>query len=150
MKVDASLAEVNLAAIAMTADSAITGWSSFSGKKYLIPYQRGSRIVEMNLPGYVPRKKIIDVSDERQGLRMLVRGRVHVFIVVENILQSILREEEFRNGPIRRIGVVERFWIYPCIHRKHSSLAVQLAKILRNMRADGTVENLFFAIDYSL
>lgn len=85
---------------------------------------------------------MIDVTDERLGLGMLVNGRVRVFMVVENVLRSILQEEEFRNESVREIGVVDRFWIHPYMHRKHKFFSVQLAKILKGMKEEGIIKNL--------
>lgn len=44
VKVDVPIAAVNLAAFAMTAESPVSEWSSFSGRNYLVAYPRGSKL----------------------------------------------------------------------------------------------------------
>ena len=129
---------------AYTADAAIhlNGWQGLEGRKLVIGYARGTKIAEKKLFDHVDSKYLFEVTDNRQGLRMLRLGRIDVMAATQASVESILAEPEFKDSGISLAGILEVVPAFPYLHKKHSALAPRMAAALKAMKKDGTFDRL--------
>jgi hypothetical protein len=133
---------VNVAWTAYTADPAIrlNDWKDLTGRNLVVGYPRGIKVFEKRLPGHVDAKDLYEITDIRQGLRMLRRGRIDVMCGLQSSVDSILAEAEFMDSGITLAGTLEKLPVFPYLHKKHRALAPRLAAALKAMKKDGTYD----------
>jgi len=129
---------------AYTADTAIrfNSEKDLVGRNLIIGYRRGIKLSEKVLFGQVDADHLFEVTDIRQGFRMLKRGRINVMIGIQTSVEGVLAEAEFMDSGIALASILKVFPVYPYLHEKHHSLVPQLASILRSIKKDGTYDRL--------
>jgi len=112
-------------------------WESLRDQKYRVDYRRGSLLQEQNLASIVRVENLFAVTEPIQGLRRLVAGHSDIFI--DNTLSSfpLLATPEFVNSGIREVGQLQKIFLYPYLHKRHTALASALAVTLRQMKSEG-------------
>ena len=96
----------------------------------------------MHIILHVDEENLVSATDLRLALRMLVTGRIDLYVGSVMEMQGILAEDEFKNSGIQRVGDIDSVPFYPYLHKKHEELVPQLAEVLRAMKADGTYDSL--------
>jgi polar amino acid transport system substrate-binding protein len=129
---------------AYSADASVRcdSWQDLLEGHYLIGYQRGIKLIESKLIGRVDPEKLYSLTDIRQGLRMMARGRIDMLVALQTSVESVLLESEFMDTDFRLAGVIEAVPVLPYLNKKHRALAPQLAATLKSMKADGTLDRL--------
>ncbi len=129
---------------AYSTDSAIrvNGWESLKGKDIIVGFPKGIKIAEMKLPKYVDPQNIERVTSQIGGLRMLVAGRIDLFLLVERSGDCLILQEEFKDTNIQKSGALETFFTYPYLHSKHKKMIPDLIKKMREMKDDGTYDKI--------
>jgi len=120
----------------------VDGWKSLKESGEKITYVAGSQYIENQLPKYVDSRDIIVASDVPQALRLLLAGRVGIYIELDEITVFVKIIEEFKDHRFYNAGLVDSISMLPYLHKKHRALVPNLAETLRAMKADGTYSRL--------
>ena len=107
-----------------------------------ITYVAGNKYIERQLPYHVGRRDIITASDITQALRLLLAGRVGIYIELDDITVFVKKIDEFKKHRFYNAGPVDSIATFPYMHIKHRALVPKLAETLRAMKADGTYSRL--------
>jgi polar amino acid transport system substrate-binding protein len=148
IRVEETLFPMNLSAF--TANDSVPplkGWDSLRGTNYKVEYRRGTRICERNLSEVVSKENLSDVTEPEQGLKKLVSGRTDVFIYDESSLLSLLQTPEFKDSKIRFAGLMDSFYAYPYLYKKHAALALKMAEVIKAMKTEGLIEQYRMTLD---
>jgi len=127
-------------AFTMNHTISLDGWDSLRNTPYKVEYQRGVFRPEQVLIKIVPSVNLSNITSLRQGLRKLTKGRTDVYIDSEAAVMGLLATAEFKNNGIQKAGVMEYVYYYAYLHIKHKDLAQKLAEVLKQMKAEGVVE----------
>ena len=65
---------------------------------------------------------------------MLASNRIGIFIGVSGAIDSILKEEEFKDKIIYNTGALGTLPLYPYLNKKYAHLAKPLASVLKQMK----------------
>jgi len=105
-------------------------------------YLRGVGICANTLKPFVPADRLLDITEEVQGLNMLLAGRSDFYCTSDLGIQSMLNLPEFKHvAPLRTLlAIGDVIPLYAYLHRKHAALVPRLAIVLRQMKAEGLVE----------
>ncbi len=99
------------------------------------------------MPKIVNSENLSDVTTSAQGLKKLISGRTDLFVEDESSILALVQTPEFKGSKIRIAGIMESFPIYPYLHKKHASLALKMAEILKAMKAEGLIEQYRIMVD---
>lgn len=139
--IDEPLFALNFTAFAVSPSiPRFKSWKDLKGSPYRVAFNRGIKICEINLPRVVPSEKLTSVTDPVQGIKQLIAGHIDIYIDQESGILTLLREPQFQNVPVRKVGVMAKAFVYPYIHRKHADLAPKMQSILKAMKKEGLVE----------
>lgn len=130
-----------LAAFAKDASMRLDGWESLKDTPYSIEYPRGFVLAEINLPKLVKPEQISAADDLIQGLKKVAAGRTDMFLAPESILVQFLSTDEFKDSGIRKVGVMQEVPLYAFLQPIHKDLAIKLAEVLKQMKAEGLIEH---------
>ncbi|MBA5604141.1 hypothetical protein H3H36_02035 [Duganella sp. FT3S] len=125
----------------------VQGWDSLRGTSYRVEYRNGYVVVRQRLEAVLPGDSLSAVGGAEQGLRKLLLGRTDLYVDTEEMLQPMLQSDAFRGSGIYSAGILERAPTYGYLTKGHEKLALQLADVLRKMRASGQLDR-FRAIAY--
>lgn len=109
--------------------------------KLRVGHRRGVLYCERALAAVLPPEQMLDVTEDVQGLQMLLAGRADAFCGVDLSIQSALRSPELKgNTAVRSVLVLQPAPLFPYLLRKHSDLAPRLAATLKAMKREGLIE----------
>ena len=115
--------------------------NDLAGKPWSATYVRGAAICERLLRPQLPPESITTIVTDEQGMEMLALKRADFFCSANHTVADVASRERFRKLPAPRLvlsmGTVP---LYPYLHRRHAALALRLATVLREMRAEGLIE----------
>lgn len=117
----------------------LNNWSSLSGKGLKVEYLRGISIASNNLHLVIPFSELTTVARTEQGLEKLKAGRTDVFIVSNHMAMPYLESQKY-SVYIRKGGILASVGFYPHLHIRHKKLAQPMARIIKDMKADGSIE----------
>ena len=119
------------------------GWEDLG--KYNVAVLRGSAHLTDMANKYA--KNTQELSTSIQLLKFLDAGRADIALFNPDGVGLILKLEEFKNSKIRKIGPpLSALPIYSYLHKKHSKLALEVAKALHAMKVDGTYQKLIKSV----
>jgi len=130
----------------------IRSWKDLGGKDYRVGVFRGMRFAEDRLSELGPEEVTVDrVSSTDQGFKMLLEGRIDIFVTTDSQYYAFLELEAGRvysiqqgaAGDIRNIGTLDRQAVYAWLHKSHKILLEPIANELRNMRAEGLFDSFY-------
>ena len=125
-------------------DLAATGWTGI--------YRRGVEQCQNSLSGALPSDRLSSVSTTELGLRMLLAGRVDFYCELDAAVLNALYLPEFKDvtsvRPLLTYG--DTIALHPYLHKKHAELAGRLAAVLKQMKADGSLERFRREVKYEL
>lgn len=145
VRVEEPNAEVLFSAFSLKPLPPLDGWAALRATSLTIGHRQGIQEVERELADPAYRGRTTSVSNIASAFRMLQRGRVDIYIEVENAVEEFLirgeaqREDLADLRPIR-IGVMLRTTGHAYLHERHRALAPELAAVLRAMKAEGKHE----------
>lgn len=141
IRIDEPLFPLNFTAFAISPSiPKLNAWDDLKGSSYRVAFNRGIKICEINLPKVVASQKLTSVTDSAQGIKQLVADHIDLYIDEESGIFTLLRDPIFRNKSIRKVGVLERAFVYPYAHNKHFDLAPKMLTIIRSMKNEGLIE----------
>ena len=115
-------------------------------------YRRGVEQCQNSLSGMLPSERLSSVSTPELGLRMLLAGRVDFYCELDAAVLNALYLPEFKNvtavRPLLMYG--DTIALHPYLHKKHAELASRLAAVLKQMKADGSLERFRREVKYEL
>jgi len=112
----------------------VTGWESLG--KYRNGARIGAKFVEKVLPG-----KRSFLSTTVQLVQMLDEDRIDTMVEWSLIADSTIKNLKVKN--IKKLSPpIKTKTLYLYLHKKHQSLLPELSKILRQMKEDGSFENI--------
>lgn len=132
-----------LAALAKDATLQLNGWESLKGTPYTIDHLRGFVLAEINLPKVVVANQIGIVDEWIQGLKKLAAGRTDILLIPESIGTQLLKMPEFKDAGIAQVGVMQDVPLYAFLQPKHRDLSIKLADVLKQMKTEGRLEQLW-------
>ena len=138
--VDEPVATLHEAAFATDPSLSLTGWQSLKGTDLRVEYIIGCQAEEFYLPKLVPPEKLSRVGTIEQSLKKLYAGRIDVLVQTESSVMAVLLNPKFKNYNIVKVGIIAELDVYPFLHKKNAALAPQLAKVLKEMKAEGLFE----------
>jgi hypothetical protein len=118
----------------------LASWEDLKGSPYRVAFNRGIKICELNLPRVVARERLTSVTDPIQGIKQLVAGHIDLYVDQESGILTLLRDPPFRGGPVRKVGVMAKDYVYPYVHRKHADLAPRMKSVLKALKKEGLIE----------
>ena len=119
----------------------LNGWKSLKNTNYLVEYPRGMKICESNLTKVIKPEFLSTISETSPGLEKLIRKRTDIYIDdVNSVLPLLHLHSSELQEKIHLAGIMEAVPLYMYVHKKHASLAPQLASILRELKAEGLIE----------
>lgn len=120
----------------------IESWESLGNQNLLVGYADGMISARRGVKKYVRPDNGIAATDVYQGLKMLKAKRIDVFVDSDITIRNALENDEFKGVGFTRVGTVERYPLYPYLHKKHAEIAPKLAAALKAMKKDGTFKDL--------
>ncbi len=136
VQVPQPLLEQDFVAVSRRADIDVRGWPDLA--RYSVGYVTGNKILERQLEGVAQQTS---VRDNPALFAMLAADRVDVVLINRWVGYLSAR----RAGLVVRVQepALLRVPMFIYLHRKHESLAPQLAKALAEVRRDGTWQRLY-------
>jgi polar amino acid transport system substrate-binding protein len=143
IRVSEPILEMKLVAFSLDPSYVINGWESLNKNDYMVGYSHGYKIVESSLPKYLPKDRILIATNLEQGLKMLLAGRIDLFIDILGFEESIfLRSKEFSARNIHNAGTLESIITYPYLNKKHQDMVQNVKTTLQTMKRGGTYQKL--------
>jgi polar amino acid transport system substrate-binding protein len=134
---------IGISFVAFSRDAMINlnqGWESL--KPYRVAFITGWKMFESNASGA---KVVNRVSAPEQMFRMLEGGRIDVALYTRADGIALIRSMNLSSiAPLS--PALKDVDMYLYLHKKHENLASQIAKALRDMKADGTYNQIMFSI----
>lgn len=119
----------------------LDGWDSLKGTNYKVNYRLGVTLVEAKLPLVLPKSNLESVNSIESGLLKTILKRGDLFIDLgSNIEEAIITTESLKNSQLRKVGTMETIPAHSFLHKKNKDLAIDLSKVLTQMKAEGLVE----------
>jgi len=142
VRVEESLQSIDQSVFARSETIRVDGWESLAA--YEIIYLAGIKLMELGLDqAGVPAKRRIAVFNIDRAFELLASGRGDLVIVSASTGRATMKKLGISSGTIHLLSpplVVVNF--YPYMHRRHESLAVKLAGVLREMKRTGIHKRL--------
>lgn len=140
IRVEEPLWEFRLAGFALKPLIRINGWESLKGVSLQINHRRGFSELERRLPELVDTQHIETVTETKQGLGKLIRGRCDLYIDIDHHVMSLLATPEFRKGGIINVGTLKTSTAHGYIHKNHKDLIPKIEAILIQMKKEGLIK----------
>jgi polar amino acid transport system substrate-binding protein len=140
IRVDEPVTEFKSIAWTFNSSLGINGWESLKGFK--CAYVRGNKYLESDLSKYVSEDDIFVAQDAVHALRLLLSGRVEIYIEMDALGAMIKSMYEFKHEPIMNSGQVTEINVYPYLHKQNVNLVPLLETTLKAMKADGAFDKI--------
>lgn len=142
IRVDEPIIALEIAAYGFGPSAGIDGWGRLFSGEYRIGYTRGFKWFEKRIPTSFPRRLLFKCTDRPQVFKGLLAERFDLYIALPINMDRFLQSSEFKDLNIKKIGTLGKGTYFPYLHRKHARLVPELAAAIRDMKADGTYEQL--------
>ena len=115
-------------------------------------YRRGVEPCQNALSGALPGDRLSGVATTELGLQMLLAGRVDFYCELDGAILNALYLPEFKHATSVRLLLTygDTIALHPYLHKKHAELAARLAVVLKQMKADGSLERFRREVKYEL
>ncbi|WP_147819295.1 amino acid ABC transporter substrate-binding protein [Salidesulfovibrio onnuriiensis] len=114
-------------------------WKTLRNSGYTIAYTRGVHRLKREFGDYDD-LRIHVVNNTNIGLRMLLSGRVDVFVGPQQGVKETISASEFAETPIHEAGTLESHTAHAYLNARHKELAPRLAAVLRQMKEEGILQ----------
>lgn len=139
IRVEESHGNLDIVAFSRKSTLRLDGWDSLKFKKLEVGYIHGSKKVHEMLMTRIPKSNIHIVHGYEAGLGMLSLERIDVFIVSRQGTFPFLKDNHFKGIPIYMSGTMDKKPLHAFLIKKHKDLAVELAKVLYEMKTEGLI-----------
>ncbi|WP_031483112.1 substrate-binding periplasmic protein [Maridesulfovibrio frigidus] len=137
---------ISITAFSANPNISLNGWESLRGSKYKAECFRGELICLTRISDLLPPDQCSEVNTVHQGIQKLFKGRTDVFIKGTGAVDWYLKSDQFKiisqGRKIYKSGVMERTTSHMFLYRRHAYLASKIAEILRDMKKDGSFQQL--------
>lgn len=115
IRVDESVLDVDFALFAANPEFKVARLVDLRGSSLVVGYRRGVVYCEQELGSVWPAAQIAHVTQEEQGLRVLVAGRIDMFCGMDTAVWSAMELPTLRNGGIvgQMAAVAARSGLFP-------------------------------------
>lgn len=137
IRVEESVATEKILAIVKDPSHVIENWESLRGTTYKVEFFRGIAKTRQHLKGLVNPALLSESSNPLYSLNKLYYGRIDVFIGSELRLLPLLETPAVKQFDLHVAGALDEVKVYPYLHKRHTSLAVKLEQVLRQMKSEG-------------
>ncbi|NRD72323.1 hypothetical protein HQQ94_03510 [Shewanella sp. VB17] len=137
IRIEEPLVIDKLSAFVSNPSISIQSWKDLQNSQYNIEYYRGMALAHQRLTQYINPDRLSNSSSPEQSLRKLLRGRIDIYIDSNMNLFNLLMTPEFTDSNIKMIAILEESTTYGYLHQHHRELAVKLAVVFRQMKAEG-------------
>ena len=122
----------------MSPDTRVDGWQDLRNhENSVIGFSKGGVYLDRMVRQYHSKAQTFHGAlNYIQGLRMLVSRRIDLFLGVSGAIDSILKQEEFRDKDIYNAGTLATLPLYPYLNKKYAHLAEPLASVLKQMKKE--------------
>ncbi|WP_147820591.1 substrate-binding periplasmic protein [Salidesulfovibrio onnuriiensis] len=144
IRVDEPVGSMTLIVYTIDGPLRFDGWEDLSllGKDDLVGYPRGILAIEQHAREF-GHARVYITNSALQGCRMLTAGRLDYIISPRSLLRKLCSGSQGCDySRLVEAGVLERIPTYPYLHRRHAALAPELARVLREMKADGAYRRI--------
>ncbi|CAH0536532.1 transporter substrate-binding domain-containing protein [Vibrio marisflavi] len=118
----------------------LNGWNSLSDTDLVVTYRIGTKIIEEFLPKHVPSESIHGVVKVEQGLELLSKNRVDIYIEGDVNVYKFLKKDKYSQANIYIAGVMEELPIYMFIHKNYQDVIPKLNSAMKDMQEEGLFE----------
>lgn len=123
----------------------VEGWESLKQSDYSVGYLAGGKKVAEKLLQTLPSDQLIAVDTLDQGRKMLLFGRVDIFVTFELPMMEYLNSQALldksqnvgQGQEIHSVGLLESITSHAWLYQAHRELAPRLGTVLREMKAEG-------------
>ena len=137
IRVEEKIIDVHIVAFSKNNQIPIDGWDSL--KPYNVAIVKGYRILEDNIVGTKSMVKVQDISDL---FTLLQKDRTDIAVI--NLVEGVteLKKQNLGKSISALQPPLDSRPLYPHLHKKHSALVPKLARVLKEMKEDGTYQRL--------
>ncbi|NRD72324.1 hypothetical protein HQQ94_03515 [Shewanella sp. VB17] len=143
VRINESIASGSLSAFAYNPLVNIRSWNDIYNSQYKVEYYRGSFLAHQRLSKHISPDRLSTSSTPEQSLRKLIRARIDIYVGPTKITNQQAATAEFANEHLQRLTTLEEHIHYGYLHQRHSELAITLAEVFRQMKAEGTFDAYF-------
>lgn len=140
VRIEEPFIETHLIAFTTHPQIKITDWQSLTNMGYKVEYYRGMVQAKQKLTGLISATHLSESSSPVNSFRKLLHDRIDIYIDSEVSLHILQQIPEFQNGKIQPVARLESVTNYGYLHKRHSQLAVDVAKQLKKMKQEGLFE----------
>jgi hypothetical protein len=142
IRVDEVVVVVEYMAYGTKATTGIKGWQGVFNRRDRVGFVKGIKFIEWNIPSNYPGHLLCPAADIVQLCRMLLADRIDLITSIPAQISALLQQDEFKDADIQNLVVLDKQETYPYLHRKHADLVPKLETAIREMKADGTYEQI--------
>jgi len=115
------------------------GWNSLKDTDIKVEYRRGVKMCENKLPKIINSNNLSEINTIEQGLNKLILGRTDLFIGVDDVINKYINEKGINKEKtiIYNVGNMQTITGHAWLNKKHSYLAVELSKVIKDMKNEG-------------
>ncbi len=142
IRVNESHFPTTLAAYAVKPGIALDGWDSLKKKGYVVGYRRGTKIVELGLKSVVKPGQLFSLTTADQGLKMLIIGRIDIYVDVQDTVTEILgwlNTSKFDSTSVYTAGIMSKSNLHLYMHKKNAALVPKIDRVLKAMKKEGLI-----------
>ncbi len=142
IRVNESHFPTTLAAYAVKPGIALDGWNSIKRTDYTVGYRRGTKIVELGLKSVVKPGQLFSLTTTDQGLKMLIIGRIDIYVDVQDTVTEILGRldtSNFDSTSVYTAGIMSKSHLHVYMHRKNAALVPKIDLVLKTMKKEGLI-----------
>lgn len=147
IRIEEPILTMNISAYTYDPSIKVQSWQDIKNSQYNVDYYRGIYLIYQRLISYVEPENLSYSSTPEESLLKLIRpkgrGRIDLYIGVEQSTTELLNTTQFMNVKIRTLTRLEESDIYGYLHKRHSGLDVKLAKIFRQMKSEGKFDEYY-------
>lgn len=148
IRVDESIHSIDHSIFTKKKNIVVNDWESI--KPYSVIYVAGVKIIENGLKKInIPDTNRRPVYSHEKGFVLLNANRGDLLIISSFTGNQLLRKMGLVDSGIKMLTPpLDIFELYPYMHRKNKDVAEQLAVVLREMKTDGSYQNIIGTIHY--
>ncbi len=141
VRVEESMYDVVLGLFTLDPAVELLRIEDLAAKPWSATYVRGVAICERLLKPQLRPENLTTIATDEQGMEMLAMKRVDFYCTANHTIADVASRERYRKQPMPRLALsLGTIPLYPYLHRRHAALALRLAPVLREMRAEGLIE----------
>ncbi len=137
LRVDEPLFDLVFSAYTTDRNLRLDGLDDLMDKSLLVSYRLGVKKCEQMLSAVVNPDKLETVVEDANGLNMLLKGRVDIYVGIETLVEPLLKTDAFLGAPIYKAGVLAKVPNHTFLNKKHKELVPKLESVFKAMKKEG-------------